>query len=199
MGVPSSGRARFHETVRVRSGPSTSSSQVATYYPGEEVNYDSVVQGDGRTWISYISSSGVRRYCCAIDTDGSQYITVSGSPAAPHSPPPSSSGFPLQHQFSGVNETIRKEGCLFLAVCWLGGLNNMAECLDFWNWCVRNGKVKSASDAYMMVSGHALADECARMWKRSRRAGSVATNSAHSHWWVVDGDDVVYNSSPGRY
>ena len=190
MSIPSSGRARFIETVRVRSGPSASSSKTAMYYPGEKVNYDSVVQSEGRIWISYVSTSGARRYCCAIDTDGTQYITVDGS---------SSSGFPLQHQFSGVNETIRKEGCLFLAVCWLGGLNNMAECLDFWNWCVRNGKVKSASDAYMMVSGHALADECARMWKRSRRSGSIVSNSAHSHWWVVNGGSVVYNSSPGRY
>ena len=77
--LPSSGTATFLTNVNVRSGPSTSYSIVAMYSTGETCYYDSVVTGDGRTWISYISYSGARRYCCAIDRDGSQYISAGGS------------------------------------------------------------------------------------------------------------------------
>jgi len=79
-GLPSSGTATFLTTVKVRSGPSTSSSSVATYSQGETVKYDKVVTGDGRTWISYIGGSGQRRYCCAIDKGGQQYVSVGSSP-----------------------------------------------------------------------------------------------------------------------
>lgn len=79
LSLPSSGTAVFLTSVKVRSGPSTSASQVALYKKGESVKYDKVVTGDGRTWISYIGGSGYRRYCCAIDKDGSTYITTSST------------------------------------------------------------------------------------------------------------------------
>ncbi|WP_276882125.1 SH3 domain-containing protein [Anaerococcus tetradius] len=51
------------ETVcNVRSAPSTKSSIVAQYGKGEKIYYDSVYEGDGYRWISYVSYSGVRRY-----------------------------------------------------------------------------------------------------------------------------------------
>jgi len=77
-----SGVGYFVTTVNVRSGPSISSEAVAQYSAGETVQYDKVVTSEGRTWISYIAGSGKRRYCCAIDTDGSQYI-VNKSPTPP--------------------------------------------------------------------------------------------------------------------
>jgi len=86
-GLTAPGKATFLCNVKVRSGPSTSSSSVATYSKGETVQYDKVVQGDGRTWISYIGGSGIRRYCCAIDKDGTYFIQVAGSSPAPSTPP----------------------------------------------------------------------------------------------------------------
>ena len=68
--------ARFLTNVKVRTGPSTSSSSVATYNAGETVRYDNIVKNEGRTWITYIGGSGNRRYCCAIDTNGEQYIDL---------------------------------------------------------------------------------------------------------------------------
>lgn len=47
----------------VRSAPSVSASVVAQYGKGEVIRYDSVYEGDGYRWISYIgASSGKRRY-----------------------------------------------------------------------------------------------------------------------------------------
>lgn len=46
----------------VRSAPSTKASVVAQYGKGEKIYYDSVYEGGGYRWISYISYSGVRRY-----------------------------------------------------------------------------------------------------------------------------------------
>lgn len=46
----------------VRSQPKKSSPVLATYTKGERINYDYKVNYDGKTWISYISGSGARRY-----------------------------------------------------------------------------------------------------------------------------------------
>jgi len=107
-GLPSSGTAKFTTTVNVRSAPSTSSSVVAVYNPGETVKYDKVVQGDGRTWISYIGGSGKRRYCCAIDKGGKKYVTTSDTP----SPKPTSKPTPKP---SKGTKTISKHGLDFIA------------------------------------------------------------------------------------
>ena len=49
-------------TVNVRADASTDSAIVATYPMGAPINYDSVYEGDGYRWISYVSWSNVRRY-----------------------------------------------------------------------------------------------------------------------------------------
>lgn len=46
----------------VRSAPSLAAPVVATYEAGQEIHYDSVYEGDGYRWISYVSYSGERRY-----------------------------------------------------------------------------------------------------------------------------------------
>ena len=102
-GIASSGTAYFLTSVKVRAGPSTSSEHVATYSKGESVKYDKVVKGDGRTWISYIGGSGNRRYCCAIDTDGSQYISTSTSPVNPTQAP------------TPIKKSISQKGLEFIA------------------------------------------------------------------------------------
>ena len=68
--------ARLLTTVKVRARPSISAGEVATYNSGETLNYDQTVNNEGRLWISYIGKSGIRRYCCAIDTNGEKYIDL---------------------------------------------------------------------------------------------------------------------------
>ena len=54
--------AIFLTTVRVRAGPSITTEIVAKYCEGDTVKYDSLVENEGRLWISYIGRSGNRRY-----------------------------------------------------------------------------------------------------------------------------------------
>ena len=61
--------------LNVRASPSTSSEVVATYGYGDVIVYDSIVDGDGRKWISYIGGSGNRRYVCGKDSNGSCYVS----------------------------------------------------------------------------------------------------------------------------
>ncbi|MSS77368.1 peptidoglycan hydrolase [Anaerococcus sp. WCA-380-WT-2B] len=46
----------------VRADASTNSAIVAQYGKGQKINYDSVYEGDGFRWISYIGYSGERRF-----------------------------------------------------------------------------------------------------------------------------------------
>jgi len=94
--LPSSGVGYFHTTVCVRDGPSADATYCGCYYAGETVNYDSVVENEGRTWISYIASCGDRHYCCAIDQDGSVYITGGDTPTPS---PPGGLPIPLYYQW----------------------------------------------------------------------------------------------------
>lgn len=57
--------------INVRSEPTTSSEVVAQYKKGQSVAYDSYVRNEGYVWISYIGSSGNRRYmvCREIATN----------------------------------------------------------------------------------------------------------------------------------
>ena len=66
----------FLTTVNVRAGPSTSTDKVAQYQSGDQVRFDSIVENEGRVWISYIGRSGNRRYCCKRDVNGEEYIRI---------------------------------------------------------------------------------------------------------------------------
>lgn len=114
-GLAESGTGYFTETVNVRTGPSTSSEVVDTYSPGMSVIYDSLVQNEGRTWISYISSSGERHYCCAIDVDGSTYIKNDGP--SPPSPSPSTGGLPIPQYYQWQYDEPYGEGTIANCGC----------------------------------------------------------------------------------
>ena len=64
------GRFYPDRTINVRTKPTTKANAVATYSKGEYVNYDTVVIGDRYNWISYISTSGARRYMAIRDKKG---------------------------------------------------------------------------------------------------------------------------------
>lgn len=61
--------------LNVRSSASSSSSSVAKYYNGETFYYDSIVKNSECTWLSYIGSSGNRRYVCGKTSSGSCYVS----------------------------------------------------------------------------------------------------------------------------
>ncbi|HEM6215911.1 TPA: SH3 domain-containing protein [Streptococcus suis] len=60
--LPSSGTYTFSSKAIVRNSPSQSASEITYYGAGSSVRYDRVVTSEGRTWISYVSYSGARRY-----------------------------------------------------------------------------------------------------------------------------------------
>jgi hypothetical protein len=184
MPFSTSGVGKFVETVRVRSQPSTNSEQVATYYPGETVRYDSIVEGDGRLWISYIGQSGNRRYCCLRDRDGSIYIEV------PHDGGSQVEGLQyLQKQSS--HEAVRKEGCLFCSICWIANLKTIQEVDRAFEWARSRGKVRS--DSYILMSSLQLAREIAQQFGRDHKRG-YNIEEGRNHFYVVLNGREVYNS-----
>lgn len=63
-------------TINVRDYPSTKGNIVAQYVDGETVNYDSYVINDGYIWLSYIASSGSRRYLAWRVQNGEKFGTI---------------------------------------------------------------------------------------------------------------------------
>lgn len=60
--LAASGTYTFSESSPIRGEAKLSSPALATYAPGQSVNYDRLVEAEGYRWISYISYSGLRRY-----------------------------------------------------------------------------------------------------------------------------------------
>ena len=63
-------------TINVRDYPSTQGSILAQYTTGESVVYDSYVSNDGYVWLSYLASSGARRYLAWRVQDGEKFGTI---------------------------------------------------------------------------------------------------------------------------
>ena len=57
-----SGKFTASIAVGVRSQPSDNSPVIATYYPGESVNYDSYMNDGTYVWVHYVSYDGSNRY-----------------------------------------------------------------------------------------------------------------------------------------
>ena len=61
-------------SLGVKNEPNSESLSVATYYKGEEIHYDSVYVTNKYYYISYVSTSGVRRYVASRSRAGEKYL-----------------------------------------------------------------------------------------------------------------------------
>ena len=60
--LPESGTYTFTSRASIKAEAKVSSPELAYYDNGMTVNYDKVVTADGRQWLSYVTTSGARRY-----------------------------------------------------------------------------------------------------------------------------------------
>ena len=60
--LPESGTYTFTSRASIKAEAKVSSPELAYYDKGMTVNYDKVLTADGRQWLSYMTTSGARRY-----------------------------------------------------------------------------------------------------------------------------------------
>ena len=60
--LPESGTYTFTSHASIKAEAKVSSPELAYYDKGMTVNYDKVLTADGRQWLSYVTTSGARRY-----------------------------------------------------------------------------------------------------------------------------------------
>ena len=60
--LPESGTYTFTSRASIKAEVKVSSPELAYYDKGMSVNYDKVLTADGRQWLSYVTTSGARRY-----------------------------------------------------------------------------------------------------------------------------------------
>ena len=60
--LPESGTYTFTGRTSIKAEAKVSSPELAYYDKGMSVNYDKVLTADGRQWLSYVTTSGARRY-----------------------------------------------------------------------------------------------------------------------------------------
>ena len=62
INLPATGTYTFTGRASIKAEAKVSSPELAYYDKGMSVNYDKVLTADGRTWLSYMTMSGARRY-----------------------------------------------------------------------------------------------------------------------------------------
>ena len=82
--LPESGTYTFTGRASIKAEAKVSSPELAYYDKGMTVNYDKVLTADGRQWLSYVTTSGARRY---VDIAAAK--PVASQPAAKPSLPES--------------------------------------------------------------------------------------------------------------
>ena len=60
--LPESGTYTFTSRASIKAEAKVSSPELAYYDKGMTVNYDKILTADGRQWLSYVTTSGARRY-----------------------------------------------------------------------------------------------------------------------------------------
>lgn len=173
------------DTVKVREGPSTEFSDIGRVYPGDIVQFQSFTENEGRVWgeIDY------DKYCCVVDTNGSKYFKIREDGG-------NVSGNVSMLQKNSKFGAVRKSGCCFLCACYLGGLNNINEADDCWDWATDNNKVR-ASDSYVNIDKYKLATQIAERYGRNERSGKII--KGNHHFYVIDnnGTEIFNSAGPG--
>ena len=81
--LPESGTYTFTGRASIKAEAKVSSPELAYYDKGMSVNYDKVLTADGRQWLSYVTTSGARRYVdiAAAKVEASQPAAKPSLPA----------------------------------------------------------------------------------------------------------------------
>ena len=67
--------------LRVRTGPSVKTPEVAYYDAGQRINCPlGLVENEGRVWLKYRGASGNERFICQRDINGEIFIDYGGQP-----------------------------------------------------------------------------------------------------------------------
>ena len=195
--------------LNVRTGPSTSSEKVAYYDAGQIINSgDLLIASDGRIWLRYTGGSGNKRFVCAVNNDGTQYVDVPGHIPGPRKPEPEQKkdephnpipipsgvtgvpGIPKQTAFP-VN-CIQKYGCCFLCTCVKGGLTTYDQCMDCFNWGRNSGKLRD--DCYVSCNKENWAREISSRYGTPYH-GDYCFQKNNHHFWLTQNGREIFNSS----
>ncbi|WP_455439965.1 LD-carboxypeptidase LdcB/DacB [Streptococcus salivarius] len=89
--LPESGTYTFTDRASIKAEAKVSSPELAYYDKGMTVNYDKVLTADGRQWLSYVTTSGARRYVdiAAAKEEAKPEVKPVEKPADKPSPPES--------------------------------------------------------------------------------------------------------------
>ena len=84
--LPESGTYTFTSRASIKAEAKVSSPELAYYDKGMTVNYDKVLTADGRQWLSYVTTSGARRYVdiAAAKPEASQPAAKPSLPESGH-------------------------------------------------------------------------------------------------------------------
>jgi hypothetical protein len=180
---------RFITTVNIRKGPSTSSDCIGKKRSGDIVEVTYFIENEGREW-GIFEEHGEECYFCARDTNDEYYIVQCNQSTY------STENEMLQNTSS--YNAVKKEGCNFLCACYLGGLNNIDEADDCFEWASTtkysgNLTMVRRRDSYVNMNNKDLARAIAQRYDRQMRDGKIV--HGNNHFYVVDHNGIeIFNS-----
>ena len=182
-------KARFTTRVNARDGPSTQDNIKFTKNNGDIVNVIDIIDNDDRKWVKF-NEGGETYYCCFEDEDNSRYAILFEDNNSNNN-----SNCPMLQKNSSYG-AVRKEGCCFLCACYLGGLNNIEEADDCFEWATQEGKVR-AEDSYVKIDKYTLASQIATKYNRTKREGNIVKGKNHFYVTDSNGNEIFNSAGPG--
>ena len=177
----------------IRKGPSTNAEKIPNKYynAGEIINSgEALIKNDDRTWLKYTSSTGEKRYICAIDKDGTKFIEVPINIQSTSNGETGVKDIPRQKHFP--DERIQKEGCCFLCTCVKGGLITYEQCVDCFNWGMNSGKLRK-KDCFVLCEKEDWAKEISEKYKTTYHGDYLFQNNG-KHFWLTKNGVEIFNS-----
>ncbi|MFU2204441.1 SH3 domain-containing protein [Streptococcus hyovaginalis] len=104
VAISSSGTYQFTSRASIKGEPKFSSPELAYYDKGQSVFYDKILEADGYKWISYMSSSGLRRYIPITKLTNTVTATPVTTPQTNNSSLASSGNYQFTSRISIKNE-----------------------------------------------------------------------------------------------
>ena len=177
--------ATFNTRVKIRDDTSVFSNEYGCKAPGDQIIITGIIENEGKTWLKF-QENGKTYYCCA--KNGSEvYVSI----IERNDDNEGSSGV-VMNQNRSKYRAVQKEGCCFLCACYLGGLNNIDEADECYEWAVEEGFVDSIDNPYVSVNKYDLAKKIALYYGRQQRSGEICRQK--DHFYVVDNGVEVFNS-----
>lgn len=184
--------------LNIRSRPSFTAEKVGQFQAKDLIKSGKeLIIEENRIWLKFNDKTGNERYVCVVNNNHDVYVNVSPNiPGPRHIPvigvPPEVGrllSIPKQTEFS--DDRIKNWGSCFLCTCVKGGLTNVEQIMECFNWGLHSGKLRN-SDIFINYNKEQWAREISSRYGTTYHYDYFFEKN-NQHFWLTKNGNEIYN------